>query len=191
MLHWDLQEKAWSLTATLDHPDQHTRTEQLMAAGSHSSCSQTPSKCLSYPGYKHQQQQTNSARSWDKFLISQLCRLTAWRLLTRQWQERESLWSSRSCLSWGFIKAFQGWKSESWARISQEKMRRLSFQHRAAWCNKWVFTLFLFFFEWICIINSESIFHSTCKASCGKKHTYIHIYSICQVHSTRKQEPEG
>lgn len=91
MLHWDLQEKAWSLTATLDHPDQHTRTEQLMAAGSHSSCSQTPSKCLSYPGYKHQQQQTNSARSWDKFLISQLCKLTAWRLLTRQWQEWESL----------------------------------------------------------------------------------------------------
>lgn len=141
----------------------------------------SPTQATNISNSKH-----NSARSWDKFLISKLSKLTAWRLLTRQWHEWESLWDQ-----WEqpFLRLYPKVKAEQESvRKKWEGWASNTEQHGVV--SK-CFTLFLFFFEWIGIINSESIFHSTCKASCGKKHTYIHIYTNCQIHSRRKQEPKG
>lgn len=177
MLHWYLQEKAWRLTALLDHPDQHMRTEQLlMAAGSDSYCHEypgntSPTKATNISNSKH-----NSARSWDKFLISHLCKLTAQRRFTGQWHEWESLWDQQEL---PFLRLHSKPFRYGKVKAEQESVRK----KRGGWTSNTeqhgviskCFTLFLFFFERICIINSESIFHSTCKASCGKKHIYIHI----------------
>lgn len=59
MLHSDLQEKAWSLTATLDHPDHHTRTEQLLIRsitplqGATPPAHKYPGNSFPTRGYKH------------------------------------------------------------------------------------------------------------------------------------------
>lgn len=120
----------------------------------------------------------NSARSWDQFLISQLCKLPARRLLTGQWHKWESLWEQQEL---PLLRLYSKPSRDGKVKAEQESVRKkwegwASNREQHGVISE-CFTLFLFFFEWICIINSKSIFHSTCKASCVKS-TYIYTYIV-------------